>query len=216
MVRRTKEQAQETREQLLDAAERVFHAKGVARATLDEIAREAGLTRGALYWHFSNKAELFAAMCDRVTLPMQTVLQGMAATPGPDPLGGLRRQAVSILHQLACDQHTQRVFEIILLKTDGSSEIAEVMAREQQNGQACRRQLHDLLQAACSCGQLPAGLDCEAGAFALSTFMTGAMHEWLEWRDFDLAQRADWLVNIWFAGLQYGGQTQPSPLTQPD
>lgn len=55
MARRTKEDAEKTREALLDAAERVFLRRGVSTSTLNEIAKEAGLTRGALYWHFEDR-----------------------------------------------------------------------------------------------------------------------------------------------------------------
>lgn len=54
MARRTKEEAEETRIQILDAAERVFYDKGVSRASLAEIASDAGVSRGAIYWHFEN------------------------------------------------------------------------------------------------------------------------------------------------------------------
>ena len=64
MARRTKEDALATRDALLDAAERVFGRRGVARTSLAQIAEEAGLTRGAVYWHFKDKADLFTAMMD--------------------------------------------------------------------------------------------------------------------------------------------------------
>jgi TetR/AcrR family acrAB operon transcriptional repressor len=63
MVRRTKEEALATRAALLDAAEKVFRQHGVTRATLGAVASAAGVTRGALYWHFRDKDELFAALC---------------------------------------------------------------------------------------------------------------------------------------------------------
>ena len=62
MVRRTKEEAQETRNRILDAAERVFVERGVGRSSLNEIATAAGVTRGAIYWHFQDKADVFNAM----------------------------------------------------------------------------------------------------------------------------------------------------------
>ena len=49
MVRRTKEEAQETRSQILEAAEKAFYERGVARTTLADIAALAGVTRGAIY-----------------------------------------------------------------------------------------------------------------------------------------------------------------------
>ena len=62
MVRRTKEQAAETREQILAAALEVFSRKGYSRTTINDIAREIGHTKGAVYWHFKNKPDLLAAM----------------------------------------------------------------------------------------------------------------------------------------------------------
>ena len=54
-MKRTKEESERTREELLNSAVQIFSEKGVARATLNEIARGAGVTRGAVYWHFQNK-----------------------------------------------------------------------------------------------------------------------------------------------------------------
>ena len=64
MARRTKEEALETRNALLDAAELVFELRGVAGTALQEVAETAGVTRGAVYWHFRDKADLFNAMMD--------------------------------------------------------------------------------------------------------------------------------------------------------
>ena len=74
MVRRTKQDAEITRNQLLDAAENVFNEKGVARTSLAEIASAAGVTRGAIYWHFKNKADLFHAMLERVKMPIDQMI----------------------------------------------------------------------------------------------------------------------------------------------
>lgn len=57
-MKRCKQDAEKTKSQLIDAACEVFYREGVARATLEQIAREAGVTRGALYWHFNNKVDI--------------------------------------------------------------------------------------------------------------------------------------------------------------
>ena len=59
MARRTKEDAAATRQQILDSAERVFAAKGVAHSTMADIAADAGVSRGAVYWHFDSKNAVF-------------------------------------------------------------------------------------------------------------------------------------------------------------
>ncbi|UCE62309.1 MAG: TetR family transcriptional regulator [Phycisphaerales bacterium] len=63
-VRRTKEQALETREALLNAALRIFSENGLEAPRLEDIAQEAGVTRGALYWHFKNKEDLLISLLD--------------------------------------------------------------------------------------------------------------------------------------------------------
>ena len=56
MVRRTREETPlPPRNSLLDAAELVFHAHGVSRTSLSDIALQAGTSRGAIYWHFKDK-----------------------------------------------------------------------------------------------------------------------------------------------------------------
>jgi AcrR family transcriptional regulator len=52
----------DTRDRILVSAQRVFAHHGYAGATLDAIAADAGLTKGAVYWHFASKVELFLAL----------------------------------------------------------------------------------------------------------------------------------------------------------
>ena len=74
MARKTKEEALKTREAILDSAIRVFSIRGVSRTTLANIAKEAGVTRGAIYWHFRNKEDLLAALWEQLLLPFQPIL----------------------------------------------------------------------------------------------------------------------------------------------
>jgi TetR/AcrR family acrAB operon transcriptional repressor len=67
MARRTKEEAQATRSHILDTAELVFEQRGVSGTSLHEIAKAAGVTRGAIYWHFADKQALVAAIREDVT-----------------------------------------------------------------------------------------------------------------------------------------------------
>ena len=62
MARKTKEEADKTRRAILEASFEVFVQKGFARATLEDVARKAGVTRGAVYWHFRDKTALFSAL----------------------------------------------------------------------------------------------------------------------------------------------------------
>ena len=98
MVRRTKEDALATRQSLLDAAELLFQAQGVSRTSLNDIARKAGTTRGAIYWHFKDKADLFNAMMERVTLPLEQAFQDLSKDLPSDPLDRVRQVMRQALH----------------------------------------------------------------------------------------------------------------------
>ncbi|WP_118821950.1 TetR family transcriptional regulator [Neisseria meningitidis] len=65
-MRKTKTEALKTKEHLMLAALETFYRKGIARTSLNEIAQAAGVTRGALYWHFKNKEDLFDALFQRI------------------------------------------------------------------------------------------------------------------------------------------------------
>ncbi len=62
MARRTKEEAEQTKAAILASALELFYEKGFARTTFDEIAKRIELTKGAVYWHFRNKADLLAEL----------------------------------------------------------------------------------------------------------------------------------------------------------
>ena len=66
-MHKTKEEAYQTRCNVLDAALTVFYERGVAQASLDEIAKAAGVTRGALYWHFKKIKRIYSKRCSKYT-----------------------------------------------------------------------------------------------------------------------------------------------------
>ena len=87
-MRKTKIEALKTKEHLMLAALDTFYKKGIARTSLNEIAQAAGVTRGALYWHFKNKEDLFDALfqriCDDIESCMQQDLESNAGECWPN------------------------------------------------------------------------------------------------------------------------------------
>ena len=77
-----------TRAQLLSAAARVYARRGFDGATLDEVAEEAGFTKGAVYDHFGSKENLLFALLDEH-------LSGQIAEQAPRPSRALRARASS-------------------------------------------------------------------------------------------------------------------------
>ena len=63
-MKRAKEDAELTKNQIMEAAFSCFYEKGFQDSTLEQIAECAGLTRGAIYWHFKDKTELYKAVVE--------------------------------------------------------------------------------------------------------------------------------------------------------
>src|SRR5947209_1487121 len=83
-TRAARQEGREARDELLTAALRVFARRGYREAGVDEIAAEAGYSKGALYWHFSGKEELLLALIDeRIDAPMRDRVALLASAP-PD------------------------------------------------------------------------------------------------------------------------------------
>lgn len=74
-MRRTKKEAEQTKEEIFQAGLRVFSRKGFAAATIGDIARESNHTRGAIYWHFKSKDAFYLELYERVTSFLLKVVQ---------------------------------------------------------------------------------------------------------------------------------------------
>lgn len=80
-MRKTKEEAEQTRQKILNAARKMFFQNGVAKTSLEHIAKEAGVTRGAIYWHFKDKTALFFALQQSACVPIDEGIQKIFKNP---------------------------------------------------------------------------------------------------------------------------------------
>jgi len=200
MVRRTKEDALATRSSLLDAAERLFQAKGVSSTSLNDIAVAAGTTRGAIYWHFKDKADLFNAMMARVTLPLESAFQQSGA--GEDPLPAMRECMLGALRHTATDEQTRRVFEVATQKVEYVDEMGAVRSRHVD----CRQQFLDQMQKALRSSARMRGLKlpipAAAAAHGLHALLDGLIQNWLlDPAAFDLVRTGEQSVDCYLSGL---------------
>jgi TetR/AcrR family acrAB operon transcriptional repressor len=204
MVRKTREEAMLTREQLLDAAEHVFRARGVGHASLAEVADAAGVTRGAVYWHFQSKAALFQAMVERAEMSHDASLRKMAADADADPLAALRAALVESLRRVATDDRTRRVYDVVFLRCEYTDDLASVREQTLRSRRYCYEQIERTLGAAVARGQLPAHLDIDCATRGLYAYIGGLMRDSLELpAQIDLARNAEALVDTYLRGLQH-------------
>ena len=175
MARRTKEESLETRERLLDAALDVFHARGASTPSLSDIARLAGVTRGAVYVHFENKADLFTALCDRTLLPMDAVTCG--GSSGGSPLARLRALCAYQMEQTATNPRYRRMSDILFHrceKHDGNSAIVDRMRERRARCIDAKRALG---REAVAAGELPPDLDVDRAITLLHACVIGLIRD---------------------------------------
>lgn len=194
MARRTKEDAEATRVQILDAAEHVFQTHGVSRASLAEVAKAAGVSRGAIYWHFENKIDLFQAMLERLHLPLEELARASENEDEPDPLGCMRELLIIALTRLANDPQTHRTQDILRYRCEYTGELLGLRERMQALSIECDQRIAKALSNAVSKGQLPADLDCPRAAICLHAYLDGLQANWLLVPSYDLAGQAPALV----------------------
>ncbi len=203
MARRTKEEAQATRNRILDIAEEIFFDQGVSRTSLADIAAAAGVTRGAIYWHFKNKTDLFDAMMQRVSLPMEQALARAESEDRGDPLGYVRLAALTVLERLTRDKQCQRVFDICCHKVEYVDEMAQLRERHI----ACRTDyiafMERGLRRAAKQGLLVAGVQPRIAAIGLHALVDGLINNWiLDPSYFRLAKAAEPLIDSYIAGIR--------------
>lgn len=197
MARRTKEEAEATRIQILDAAERVFYDKGVSRTSLADIASKAGVSRGAIYWHFQNKVDVFQAMHERLRTPLEELARASESEDEPDPLGRMRQLLVRLLKRVELDPRSRRISEILQHKCEFTDELGDLRQKMQSFSQECDQRIARALANAVAKGQLPEGLDCTRAAVTLHAYVDGLQAHWLLVPGrFPLAEQAEQLVDV--------------------
>lgn len=201
-MRRTKEEAEQTRCDLLAAAERLFLEQGVAHTSLEQIARTAGVTRGALYWHFANKADLFHAMLEQVRLPTEQLVAQLADCNAHDPLLTLRELCVRAIVSLARNPQKRRIFTILMHRCEFTDELRPAQERHEafinQFIAVCTR----LFEQVARQQRLLPGQSPRLAALALHGLIVGMFNDWL--RDpqlFDAEHDAPLMIDALLRGL---------------
>lgn len=180
MARRTRAEAEATREAILDAAELEFLERGVSRTALAHIADRAGVTRGAIYWHFKDKAALFAAMLERVRLPFAELADRYRRDiSSDDPLGLLREICRLALAKLDESETYRNVYSILLNRCEYAGEVNPAFAKQTAIDEENLCRVEEDFRQARSLGQLAPQIDPRLATLTLYSLMQGIYLSWL-------------------------------------
>jgi TetR/AcrR family transcriptional regulator, acrAB operon repressor len=182
MVRKTKEDAELTRQRIIDAARAVFLTRGVSRSTLEHIAAEADVTRGAVYWHFKNKTDIFYALRDRAFLPLIDRMYDTLATQTEDidPLTQIENSLCDTINELNENIEMRQIYEIMMIKCEYVDEFATVLQQILNNCSDITEKIQSAYQRAQTQQLLSTTQPPRALALDTHLFFSGLLHMWVK------------------------------------
>lgn len=177
-MRRTKAEAELTRRRVLEAALIMFAEGGVHATTLEDVAARAGVTRGAVYWHFADKATLVAEVLRDMRWPLDVGDDTAVYKVHPQPLEMLRERLCWQIEGCMADPWQSRVVKIVLRQGVRSELPADVSTRVAQAQADAVHRLGQVMTIAQRCQQLRAGLRPASVARGLHAVGIGVLSEY--------------------------------------
>lgn len=204
MARKTKQQALATRQHILDVALKLFSQRGVSVTSLADIAQAAGVTRGAIYWHFKNKSDLFSEIWELSEASIADLEIEYRAKFPDDPLSVLREILVYILEATAAEERRRLMMEIIYHKCEFVGEMAVAQQAHRNLCLASNERIEQSLQLCMQAGLLPQTLLVRRAAILMRSYISGLMENWLFAPEmFDLQSEARTYVAILLEMYQF-------------
>lgn len=174
MPKKTYSESMQTKNNILIAAQKVFANKGFNKASLTDIAREANVTRGAIYWHYENKTALLASLLEEEArkLNLVSTLSSASNENQTDPLGQLKQWALAHFNEDSKSFFNSSV--MVIFESIIHSDIS-IEAREQLEELINLRflSIEDALRNAVALKQLPSDCDVELASVYIQATMLG-------------------------------------------
>ncbi|MBQ2884828.1 MAG: TetR family transcriptional regulator [Alphaproteobacteria bacterium] len=202
MARKCKEDAEKTRQAVIEAALDVFSEKGYAKATFDEIAARAGFTKGAVYWYFRNKADLVAALIVEYMERKRTEIS--EEIPLGDSLDDLLNYFVLWGKMLRDDLRFSKFNRFIICQMEWS----EAVVSRVQKSLATQKDWHlekikQVLVASDTRGELKEGLDLDVVVEIIrSTYMGIVFSSLNKFQGGDIAEKIKIGLGFLFDGIR--------------
>ena len=201
-MRRTKEEAAITRKQVLKKALAIFSKKGYAATTLEDIAKEAEVTRGAIYHHFGGKAELYNILIREYSDRGSQIME-QALSEGGTLLDILRRVFVRQLQVIEDDREMRALMELYLFKTGPVADLNEGRQQQIESGIGLIEMLAGIMSQGMEQGLLRKDVDPKEMARAYLAYQNGLINLWLTAPDqFSMKDSVESFADILMAGIQ--------------
>ena len=201
-MRRTKEESEITREQILDAALTIFSSKGYSRTTLNDIAKEAGLTRGAVYWHFGGKAETYSVLVEERLSKVTQVLRNIFNNDS-SPEKKIQKLLITSMKYVEEYADYRAIMQLTLFKTEVIDEVEEMMKTKKGGTIKIISEITNIIDKGIALGQFREDLDSKSAAISTIGLINGMISLWLmNTNYFSISQHAENIANQFLRGLK--------------
>ncbi|MEO3990447.1 acrEF/envCD operon transcriptional regulator [Pseudocitrobacter cyperus] len=195
MAKKTKAESLKTRQLLIETAITQFASRGVANTTLNDIADAAQVTRGAIYWHFENKAKLFNEIWLQQPALGDLIIIDDTAEWQNNPLKLMRERLIRGLQYIATNPRQRALMQILYHKCEFHEEMLSEQYIREKIGFS-HSQMHGLLMQAIALGQISPTLDLDVILIILHGCFSGIVKNWLiNQTHYDLFLQAPALVD---------------------
>ncbi|WP_165855548.1 TetR family transcriptional regulator [Marinobacter sp. JSM 1782161] len=177
-MRRTKEDAEKTRRNVIEAALTLFSRDGYSLTTLSRIAREAGCSRGPIYWHFETKDDLYEAVLAYSQEPLEALVAECHAM-ADHPIQAMDHFIDRWLSLLANDRRYRQSFEILLNKTELTDAMSRTLKRERALTQSIVALFGALIDTARTAGLIDNPGPADKLGLVSYTYLMGITQTWL-------------------------------------
>lgn len=200
-MKRTKEEAQKTKDKILASALDCFSTQGYFNSSLDEIAKKASVTRGAVYWHFKNKTEIFDALHTQLHEPFtQTILEDLAHDEG-QPIIQLKHLCIKLLEDLDVNNTKKRIMKLFF-ECDYSGQLAPFKKQHQDKKLKSLKLFEQYFERAKKRNQLHQHADPQILTLTLHCFLKGILFEYLSGLELiDIKSQGKELIQQFFEGF---------------
>ncbi|NQU05786.1 MAG: TetR family transcriptional regulator [Calditrichaeota bacterium] len=199
-MKRTKKEAEQTRQDIIDAALVVFGNTGVEEATVNEIAEEAGVSRGAFYYHFKNKLFLYEHLLRLRAGYYRKIIDESFKDDLP-PIERIRKYMIDTLMKVATDDEFRAVNEMIFHKSAKIDEMLKSMKDTELERQIPTRIFRNTIAEGKKNGEVYSEVSVDSATMTLFIFVQGAIIFRMLNRDYELEEHAEILVDTFLQGI---------------
>ena len=161
------------------------------------------MTRGAIYWHFLDKAALLHAMMERVKMPLEEAMLLLDANENGDPVQDLREYVMKVLRVTVEDPKARRVFEIVTLKMEFVADALAMRDGRREHQAIWMQRVETRLQQAKALGHVRHELDPAVVANGMWIIMDGLIRNWLfDTEAYDLVELGGAVMDAYLLGLR--------------